>query len=450
MHIISFSKTTSQETILAFPAIDAHVDDLLEIHGDRAYCMKPSDSGPPIIVDPGASYAITPLQSDLHNFTPSPSKIKQLTGLTNIERFGQATWNIINFFGDHHMLVPIARLIPSTEVRLFSPQVYFKYRQGGFLRMDKDGIEIDLPRGSTLSILFHKRNNLPFIRCCRSRISEGRDPETGEQLLLPYDDKDSPFSFDTLSEPTVLITVADETNQNITPSQKELLIWHWRLPHAGMHWVQQLFHKRTFISVEGDAHEDPVIRTTNTGARKCLCPHCAACEARKACRESMNKSSIVTQMKLKQNILYPGEVIFVDQYKCSMKGCLLYTKGMESLDDRFVGGTIFSDASSLFIFTVPQVSLQTHDTLQAKMELERFVQSVGVEIKCYHGDNGIFKSKAWIDDCKLKDQKYEYSGVGAKHQNGVAERAMGTNCRWARSMLLHSALHWLEQRDSSL
>ena len=90
MHKISFSKPTSQETTVAFPAIDAHVDDLLEIHGNRAYCMEPSDGGPPIIVDSGASYAITPLQSDLHNFTQAPSKIKQLTGLTNVEGFGQA------------------------------------------------------------------------------------------------------------------------------------------------------------------------------------------------------------------------------------------------------------------------------------------------------------------------------------------------------------------------
>ena len=157
-----------------------------------------------------------------------------------------------------------------------------------------------------------------------------------------------------------------------------------------MRWIQQLFRKMTFTTVEGDVHEDPVIRTTNTGVRKCPCPHCAACEVGKAFRKSMNKSGTATQMKLKENILHLGEVIFVDQYKCSTRGRLLHTKGKESLDDRFVGGAISSDASSSFIFNVPQVSLRAHDTLRAKVELERFALSVGVEIKCYHGDNGIF------------------------------------------------------------
>ena len=60
--------------------------------------------------------------------------------------------------------------------------------------------------------------------------------------------------------------------------------------------------------MEGDVHEDPVIRTTNTGARKCPCPHFATCEAGKMFRKSMNKSGTATKMKLKENILHPGEL----------------------------------------------------------------------------------------------------------------------------------------------
>jgi hypothetical protein len=43
-----------------------------------------------------------------------------------------------------------------------------------------------------------------------------------------------------------------------------------------------------------------------------------------------------------------------------------------------------------------------------------------------------------------------YSGTGAHHQNGVAERAIQTVTSWARAMLLHAVLHWPDQADLSL
>ncbi len=36
------------------------------------------------------------------------------------------------------------------------------------------------------------------------------------------------------------------------------------------------------------------------------------------------------------------------------------------------------------------------------------------------------------DDCISKDQSQTFSGVGAKHQNAVAERNIQTLCYWAR------------------
>ena len=37
-----------------------------------------------------------------------------------------------------------------------------------------------------------------------------------------------------------LFSVSDESNQNLTPSQKKLQLWHWRLCHTGDDWVQSL------------------------------------------------------------------------------------------------------------------------------------------------------------------------------------------------------------------
>jgi hypothetical protein len=39
-----------------------------------------------------------------------------------------------------------------------------------------------------------------------------------------------------LTQPNLLslfLSIADETNQNLTALQKELLLWHWKLGHVG-------------------------------------------------------------------------------------------------------------------------------------------------------------------------------------------------------------------------
>ena len=89
-------------------------------------------------------------------------------------------------------------------------------------------------------------------------------------------------------------------------------------------------------------------------------------------------------------------------------------------------------------------------TLEAKRLLERDAREVGVHIKRYHADNGIFASSEFRDDCKLKDQKLTFSASNSHHQNGVAERYIGTISRMARSMLIHSALLWPRRHNINL
>jgi hypothetical protein len=67
----------------------------------------------------------------------------------------------------------------------------------------------------------------------------------------------------------------------------------------------------------------------------------------------------------------------------------------------------------------------------------------GVLAKHYHSDNGVFSSQAYRDDCVAKQQSQSFSGVGAKHQNARAERAIQTISYWARTMMVHAAIHWL-------
>ena len=60
----------------------------------------------------------------------------------------------------------------------------------------------------------------------------------------------------------------------------------------------------------------------------------------------------------------------------------------------------------------------------------------------YHSDNGVFNSKLFKSDMELLGQKFTKSGVGAHHQNTVAERAIGYIMSRARRMLFHMAMMW--------
>lgn len=61
--------------------------------------------------------------------------------------------------------------------------------------------------------------------------------------------------------------------------------------------------------------------------------------------------------------------------------------------------------------------------------------------KNLHSDNGVFNSKEFRAHCKYLKQKLTFSGVGAHHQNGIAEIGIHTVCNMARADMLHATVH---------
>ena len=127
-------------------------------------------------------------------------------------------------------------------------------------------------------------------------------------------------------------------------------------------------------------------------------------------------------------------------------GRLLNGFGKESSREKFHGGTIFQDAATGFIWVECQVSLGAGETLMSKMHFEEWLWEVAAaEISHLYSDNGIFTSDMFRADCKQKHQSQSFSGVGAKHQNAMAERAIQTVTYMARTFMVHVSLHWSEQ-----
>ena len=143
---------------------------------------------------------------------------------------------------------------------------------------------------------------------------------------------------------------------------------------------------------------------------------------------------------LKSGHLQPGDCISADHYISAKEGRLPHTFGRER--QGYTCGTLFVDHASGKVFNFCQLTTASSDTIRSKHQLEVLARQEGFSIKEYHSDNGTFASAAYKADCANQSQKCSFSGVGAHHQNGVAERNIRTIAQWARASILHLAMHW--------
>ena len=391
----------------------------------------------PIIIDTGASMSLTPSRDDfVGNLDPAPiSELHGLNTTTPVCGIGTVSWSVKDIFGVVRTIKTRAYYVPDASIRLFSPQTYMQTVGKGHMLVHAQRTVLQVSDGTDLVFPYHQSSNLPYMLTA---------PQA--QLGLTYEDTV------TLSSSSVgcYLSVADQVNQNITPTQKELLKWHWRLGHVHFAWLQRL----AATTRNSERPELPVLTSKYSALSTCAPPMCAACQLGKLNRRgTTNKIEIgrpEQEMLLRQNQITPGSLVSADQYISSVLGRRPHTKGKEPKHERFVGGTLFVDHATSYVYLRHQVSLRAGDTVLTKHAFEREALSMGVTIQAYRADNVPFGSNEFQADLEAQNQSITFSGTGAHHQNGVAERAIGTITRWARTMLLHSILHWPDQVDLAL
>ena len=215
---------------------------------------------------------------------------------------------------------------------------------------------------------------------------------------------------------SVNLCVVDEENQNLSMNQKELLKWHFKLGHMQLDWVQWLGCKGYLPKQIANVAK----------------PLCSSCQIGAAQRKATGKGSHVElpaskggHGSLKAGDCVPGQRISVDHYESRVKGRLWGSYGKSKEEQMYCGGTIFVDHASGLIHVEHQVTLGTMDTLSSKRAFERMAFSNGVVIQNYHGDNGaVFTSHEFNKHIIEMEQGFTFSGVGAHHQNGVAEQVI--------------------------
>ena len=87
----------------------------------------------------------------------------------------------------------------------------------------------------------------------------------------------------------------------------------------------------------------------------------------------------------------------------------------------------------------------------AKEKFELICRDNGILPQKYMSDNATaFTSRSFTAHLRELRQINSFAGAGAHHHNGVAERSIRTIMSIARTMMLHSAIHWPDLADATL
>jgi hypothetical protein len=429
----------------------------------------------PIVIDTGASCTITPSLSD---FTSKPTKpdtatLGSLTTVqTKVTGQGPIEWDIEDVNGVLKKLRTTSYYVPEATIRLFSPQTYFKANPKGSLTLNNEGIFLHMPCGTNLKFPIQAGSNLPIMltrqalhrsrtKSCnfnRPHHKPSLDSMTNVLSFIcstTYDHFVHGSIFHLQHIGAMVAVVSDDavlkhSNNNLSPEQKELLLWHHRLGHIGIAKAQSLLQKPRTTSFND--LQSRLICPSNNKSSHCQLPLCTACQYAKQKRKNPPKATVATPITttgLSDDTLLPGARVSVDLYCSSTLGRLPHTFGKEKSALQFTGGAIFVDHATRLIHNTHQHSTTTAESVLSKHLFENYSDSFGVRINEYITDNAPFHGGDWVNDCKNQRQSHRFSGVGAHHQN-YAERNIQSIFNMARAMLIHFAMHWPQASSTDL
>ena len=380
------------------------------------YTMK----GSRIVFDSGASISISPNKDDFIELDTRPETVQRLSLNTvsnkvQVKGVGKARFMVYTDSGQTRYLETTAFWVPDSSVTLFSVCRYcWETKDGARFQVDDDGCSFHFTKssgGGKMKFNISEHNFLPTTSAFQ-QFTE--DVEKTSRASRTYN-------------------IVDTQNINLTRAQKTLLKAHFCLGHWNMQWIQYLFRKGILRSSDSNVTKEHT---------KC---QCSACNFAKQTRRP--KETIRQELKkekdgnLKKNQLRVGGMVSSDQFISSVPGRLPNTYGRETDSQKYVGGTVFIDEASGFTFLENQVSVNANETIKAKNRFEREASRFGVRIQGYRADNGIYRSEDFMNALKQKGQTIQFSGIGAHHHNGIAERTIRTISNSARAMMIHAILH---------
>ena len=175
-------------------------------------------------------------------------------------------------------------------------------------------------------------------------------------------------------------------------------------------------------------------------------PKCPSCLYGKAHKKPWRTHKV--DPKIKPSTI-PGAVVSIDQLESPIPGFVPIARGQPTTS-RYRGASVFADHASGFICVHLHQAMTTQETIDAKHAFEHIAEQHAVRIRHYHCNNVCFADRAFMDNVRKAGQTITFCGVGAHHQNGVAERRIRDITESACTMLLHAAHQWPKAITSNL
>ena len=436
--------------------------------------QDPNTTLVPVVMDTGCSFAVTFSPADYYcppNYGDF-GNIKQVDGTkSNITAYGIGAFQVPNNKGELVTMTMPMFLVPNCKQRLMSPQDYAAFHgfdrsfdtkaYGGnsaffsiHLQDDNGVFTVNIDSASNIPIAMMEPLSISRRPSVKTALAHAAHLQAQVPISSDASENDTTNKH---HDATAALDILDEENENLTQAQKTLLLDHQRLGHINMPHLQTLY-KNHRVDCDFDGCSKDVgtacLPARHRSVSTCSIPLCFACRQAKAKKRPTsakhNKDVPSRQGVLSRDKLKPGERVSLDQYQSSIRGRRYETAGKESERHKYVGGTIFYDHASGLILCYHQESLSAADTLKSKKLFEQECAKHGISVQSYHTDNGVFTTNELQNDLLSKNQTDTYSGVGAKHMNGCAERSIQTVVNSARAMMIHAHTRWPDENDPDL
>jgi hypothetical protein len=182
----------------------------------------------PVVFDTGATISVSPRERDFISWETrgfTNTKLNGITASTEVLGVEIVRWMICNYRGRKRFIETRAYYVPNTRIRLLSPQWYLHEQQAGtFLITPNDSI-------------------FNFSGKDKAKLTFRMWDDSGTKPDLPIDYLVLPLKAEECERDTAYLglNVLDPGNENLTVCQRELMLWHFKLGHFHLEWVQKLF-----------------------------------------------------------------------------------------------------------------------------------------------------------------------------------------------------------------
>ena len=182
-----------------------------------------------LIWDTGASAGLTPFRSDFIDYVECEIDVRDITKVNKVIGIGTTLHKFVDIKGNDVYLPCVAYHLPTTDVRLFSPQIYHQLH-GGHSVVYGDAVEMVFRKNASIIIPIDRYStNLPVVR--NSFVPEKVKREHASKLFMQLDFMMHWITSETFRLNSCAVHQSLPNNKVYFPASHVLAVWQMKICH---------------------------------------------------------------------------------------------------------------------------------------------------------------------------------------------------------------------------